>query len=224
MSDMQFDPSKQADAMCWLSADRSPEDYLSSEEQDQLCREDGSVHRLYQAFSDWPAPILPAHKFYQAVLHTPDSPLDFNTCEFIATFVAILASCDYARAHHGENFINTSNSRADGQKILSALEAGDLQAEVIKPLFRQLAVFTKKLSLTPEEMTQEDIHELKSAGLTDAQISQACQVAASFAYWVRIINGLGISLGKERIGLGQKGLQKVSRTTVANVSPGREGG
>ncbi len=49
-------------------------------------------------------------------------------------------------------------------------------------------------------MARDDLATLRRAGLDDAEISQVVQVAANFAYWVRVINAFGIHLGKGRIG------------------------
>ena len=49
-------------------------------------------------------------------------------------------------------------------------------------------------------MSPADIANLRDVGFTDDAISQIAQVAASFSYWARIINALGIRLG-DTIGL-----------------------
>ena len=46
--------------------------------------------------------------------------------------------------------------------------------------------------------------KLRTAGLDDKQIVYLVQISASFAYWARVINGLGICLGDEPVGLARK--------------------
>jgi len=60
--------------------------------------------------------------------------------------------------------------------------------------------FSNKLTLRPHDITRPDIETLHDAGLNDAEISQVVQVAANFAYWVRVINAFGIQLGNEKVG------------------------
>ena len=50
-------------------------------------------------------------------------------------------------------------------------------------------------------MSEADISALREAGLSDTEILEVNQISANFAYWVRVINGLGIKLGDERIGI-----------------------
>lgn len=195
--------------VCWIRSQDNSNDFMTAEMKEALCREDGTIHRLYQSLIAWPESMLPADRFYRAVLHSANSPLGLYKGEFIATYVAILAKCDYARAHHGENFLNTAPTRADGQKILEALERDDLESDVLDPEMSALAKYTKKLSLEPSEMREADIEKLRDAGLREGQIVQANQIAASFGYWVRMINGLGISLGQETIGMAPMSLDRI---------------
>ena len=61
--------------------------------------------------------------------------------------------------------------------------------------------FGAKLSRSPQNMTREDLECLRHAGVTDTEILETVQATASFAYWVRFINALGINIGNERIGM-----------------------
>jgi hypothetical protein len=49
-------------------------------------------------------------------------------------------------------------------------------------------------------MCFKDLETLRNAGVTDTEILEAVQSTACFAYWVRFINALGVSLGDETIG------------------------
>jgi alkylhydroperoxidase family enzyme len=55
--------------------------------------------------------------------------------------------------------------------------------------------YTRKLSLTPESVQASDIEALRTAGFCDKGISYIIQIAASFGYWARMINGLGNTSG-----------------------------
>ena len=193
----------------WIEDDIAIEQILTDEMRAQVCREDGTLHRLYQALSPWPSAIVPVHKFYQAILHAPDAPLDLHNAEFVATYVAILNDCAYARAHHGENYCATAPSRAAAEAALAALESGDLSSGLLSDRQRAIASYTRKLSLEPQAMHKGDIDTLRAAGLRSDEIVHVNQIAASFGYWTRMINGLGISLGDEDIGLAQDTLAQI---------------
>ena len=61
---------------------------------------------------------------------------------------------------------------------------------------RQLAMLTyaEKLTVTPGEMTTDDVGALRSAGLSDRDILDVVQVVAYYAYVNRIADGLGVEV------------------------------
>jgi len=61
-------------------------------------------------------------------------------------------------------------------------------------------MYTRKLTLTPGEVQHIDIEHIRSQGATDEEILEVNQVAASFNYSNRVINGLGVKPGGEEIG------------------------
>jgi alkylhydroperoxidase family enzyme len=50
-------------------------------------------------------------------------------------------------------------------------------------------------------MKKTDIEELKKNGASDEEILEVNQIAAGFGYSNRVLNGLGVELGNENIGL-----------------------
>ena len=61
--------------------------------------------------------------------------------------------------------------------------------------------YNAKLAEDPKAMSEADIAALREAGVSDTEILEVNQIGANFAYWVRVINGLGIQLGDEKVGL-----------------------
>ncbi len=57
-----------------------------------------------------------------------------------------------------------------------------------------MLVYALALTRSPGEMTAEHLGPLRDAGLTDAEILDANQVAAYFAYANRVVDGLGVVL------------------------------
>ena len=57
---------------------------------------------------------------------------------------------------------------------------------------RALCDFAVKLSLTPGDMSQADVDQLRELGWTDQQITIATQVISYFNYINRIADGLGV--------------------------------
>lgn len=167
---------------------------------DQVLSPNGQLDNLYRGFSLSAQTILPADDLYKATLHHNNNVLPKGFAELVGTYVAILAGCDYAKAHHGQNFIALSNDRTLAKQILAALSANDIadcgsEQEVIA------LKYVRKLCLQPSETARADIETLRAAGWKDTEISELVQVAAMFSYFVRIINGVGIELGDEKLGL-----------------------
>lgn len=55
-----------------------------------------------------------------------------------------------------------------------------------------LCAYAEKLTLTPANMSREDIEKLRAIGLDDRAISDATQVIAYFNYINRVADALGI--------------------------------
>jgi len=62
---------------------------------------------------------------------------------------------------------------------------------------RALCDYAFKLTKTPADITQSDIDQMKSLGLTDRAINDAAQVISFFNYINRIGDGLGVDLEPE---------------------------
>lgn len=161
--------------------------------------QDGQVENLYLAMSQTPQAIVPADAHYLALLHNPDNPLEPWLAELVSTYVAILCGSEYAAANHGANFVMYLGDKARGEAILGALRADDWSALEGDAMLAALR-YTRKLTLHPNTMTQADVQTLRDAGFCDKGISYLIQLVASFAYWARMINGLGTQLG-DTIGL-----------------------
>ena len=186
---------------CWIGTvapeDAGPE---LAAAYDAVSRSDGSVHNMYWTFTSRPDLMILADRFYRELLHNPRRTLEDWLQEVIATQVAILCGCRYARDNHGENMVSLLGDRAQGQAILDALDAGGIPTGADARM-RAILVYTRKLTLEPAAMAEADVAALREAGLDDAAIFEVNQIAACFAYWSRILNGLGVTAGGERIGI-----------------------
>ncbi len=190
-----------AERVCWIDViDEEDADAQLAAAYDALRRQDGTIHNLYRAFSRFPDPVVSADRFYRDVMHAPDAPLPMWLAELLSVDVAIINGCAYAATHHGANFVHLFGDEAKALSIVDALRRNDLGCSGIQEDVRALLAYGRKLSERPNEMSEQDIEDLRAHGWNDGQISQAVQVTASFAYWTRIINALGIQIGDEKVG------------------------
>lgn len=65
---------------------------------------------------------------------------------------------------------------------------------------RELALlrYADVLTLTPAEVTLDDIDGLRAAGLDDRAIHDACAIVSYFAFVNRVADGLGVELENGR--------------------------
>ncbi len=186
---------------CWIeTVDRDGAGEELAAAYDEVCRGDGSVHNMYQAFASRPALLILADRFYRELLHNPRRTLEDWLQELVATHVAILCGCAYARDNHGANFIALLGDRKRGEAILDALE-DDRMPEGLGARVVAIIRYTEQLTLRPAEMEAADILAMREAGLSDEQIFEVNQIAANFAYWARMLNGLGVRATGEGVGM-----------------------
>ena len=167
---------------------------------DRVLSPNGQLDNLYRGFSLSPQTILPADDLYKAALHDDSNVLAPVFAELVGTYVAVLASCEYAKAHHGHNFVSLSTDAESANRILAALEMDELDQcgstqEIVA------LQYVRKLCIQPSQIVSTDIDNLRAANWSDKEISEIVQVVAMFSYFVRVINGVGIELGDEKLGL-----------------------
>jgi len=193
------------------------DDELDCTIYDGLKRPDGTVHNLYRAYSRWPTPLRSADALYRDILHSPDGPLSFKDCELIATQVAVLTRCTYAQAHHGENFIRLHGNRPHAEAMIGHLAEERYPEHLFEPREKAMLIYGAKLTRAPEAVAQSDVAMLRDQGLGDGEVLHLNQVSANFNYWVRVINGLGIALLDEEVGMAPDALARIDRSRSKNT-------
>ncbi len=160
-----------------------------------------TVENLYKAMALSPHAIEPADQLYKQLLHNPDCPFEPWLRELIALQVAMICKSEYAMAHHGENFHRFYGDRSASDRLQEAIGQGTWSTVVDDTWLKAILSFNDKLARAPEAMVEGDVVALRAAGLSEKETVYLAQISASFAYWSRIINALGISIGDEPVGL-----------------------
>ncbi len=187
---------------CWIET-IEPEDATSdlSEMYQRVGSVHNKIHNLYRAFSLQPKPLVSADQHYRDILHNEANHTEPWFLELLATQAAIIADCHYALQNHGANFKNLLGDKELGELMLDRVRRDDFNSSsIFTSKQAALLSYGAKLCRNPEKMCFKDIETLRDAGVTDTEILEAVQSTACFAYWVRFINALGISLGDESIG------------------------
>ena len=160
----------------------------------------GSVHNLYQAQSLRPESILGHDVLYKSILHTGEFTCPRWFLEAVAVYTSVLNRCNYAIAHHGANMAHLLADGERAQKICEAFR-NDKPETAFGGKELALLLYARKLTLNPGDMKKTDIEVLKQNGASDEEILEVNQVTAGFGYSNRVLNGLGVELGNEKIGL-----------------------
>ena len=70
----------------------------------------------------------------------------------------------------------------------------DYREAQLSPRERAMLDYAVKLTVTPSEMGQADVQQLREVGLSDVAILDVCQVSAYYNYVNRLAEGLGVEL------------------------------
>ncbi|MDH3446009.1 MAG: hypothetical protein OEN50_18940 [Deltaproteobacteria bacterium] len=71
--------------------------------------------------------------------------------------------------------------------------------------------YAEKLTLTPSAITEADVQKLRDAGWTDRDILDIVHVCAYFNFRVRVVDGLGLELGKWQLENARAGAQRAGK-------------
>jgi uncharacterized peroxidase-related enzyme len=114
--------------------------------------------------------------------------------EAIAIVVSATNDCDYCINHHAEAF----RRYVKGDEIVNILISAD-GLEALEPRLGNIVRFAEKLSTAPGAMTESDLGELRSEGLTDRDILDVTLVVAYFSFVNRIALGLGVNYSDDEL-------------------------
>lgn len=151
----------------------------------------GRVANILKAHSVQPR-AMTAHLRLYVELMFGNSELSRAEREMIAVAVSSANRCRYCVEHHAEPLRALTKDEA----WVQALKA-DPAGAALTQRQRVLVAYALKLTTRPAEVTESDVAELRSAGLSDAAIHDAAAVAAYFNFVNRLALGLGVSLEEE---------------------------
>ena len=159
----------------------------------------GTVDNVMRVHSLRPGTMHGHVVLYRAALHDPANTLPMWLQETISSYVSILNKCGYSLANHWANarhLIGDENRADEIQKALEALRPQDAFDGAELALLK----YAEKLTLSPGDIVEADVEELKTAGIGDGEILEANQIAAYFNYVNRCLNGLGVTTEGDTVG------------------------
>lgn len=160
---------------------------------------DGEVDNILRIHSLRPHTLEGHLALYKSVLHHTANSLPRGLAETIGVYVSLLNGCDYCVEHHAVG-VARALGEEQAARVRAALERGDLGSAASErelPLLR----YAERLTRDPAGVTEGDVAALRDVGWNDAEILEANQIIAYFAYANRTVLGLGVSLGGDVLGL-----------------------
>lgn len=167
---------------------------------DQVKTPAGHVDNILQVHSLRPR-TLQAHLYlYKAALHSKPNALSPRERELVGVCVSKLNNCDYCVQHHTAGLAQHIRDEDLAQR-LTAASVGEASSHLLTEREQAFCEYARKLTLSPQTMSTDDVQNLRQAGLDDAGILDLNQIVAYFAYVNRTANGLGVEIAGEPLGL-----------------------
>jgi uncharacterized peroxidase-related enzyme len=167
---------------------------------DRIKGPNNNVDNIMLAHSMRPHSMQGHMTLYKTVLHHPRNTLPKVYLEAIGVYVSLLNNCDYCVEHHFAGMARLLDDVARAKAVRQALQ--DRRPEDAFDGAELAGLnYAGKLTLTADQVTEDDIDHLRQAGLDDGQILEINQVTSYFCYANRTVLGLGINTKNDIIGL-----------------------
>ena len=167
---------------------------------DRVKDADNNVDNIMLAHSLRPNSMNGHMSLYKNVLHHPRNTIEKWVLEMFGVYTSMLNNCNYCIDHHYIGMKRLLNDDAYASNILDALKS-EKWADLIEEKIIAALEYVNKLTLSPSNINQGDIHTLRNAGWDDGEILEINQVTAYFGYANRTVLGLGINSDGDVLGL-----------------------
>ncbi len=155
---------------------------------DRILKERGHIANIFLAQGLDPD-VLEHHVDLYEILMLAPGPLTREEREMIAVIVSAANRSAYGAIHHSEALEAVDRDPAALYKLVK-----EFVARRESPREKALLAYAAKLTLSPKDISKEDIDDMRDAGLTDEEILRANLIAGYFNFSNRIALGLGVEL------------------------------
>lgn len=159
----------------------------------------GTVDNVMRIHSLRPHTMIGHIELYKSVLHNENNTLPMWLAETIGSYVAVLNECEYSYTNHWANASHLINNATRAEQIETALK-NDQPEKAFTGMELEMMRYARKLTLTPAQVSAEDIKRMRKDGAGDGEILEVNQVVSYFCYVHRLLNGLGVTLSGDVIG------------------------
>jgi len=167
---------------------------------DRIKGPDDNVDNIMMAHSLRPHTMDGHMTLYKYVLHHSANTVPKWFLEALGVLVSSLNDCSYCVEHHFAGMRRLLGDTARADAIRSAIASCE-HAGAFDQREQAALAYARKLTLSPAEVTADDVEVLRVAGFDDGQILEINQVVAYFAYANRTVLGLGVTTDGDILGL-----------------------
>jgi len=154
----------------------------------RIVRERGHLANIFEAQGMEPD-VLERHIDLYVDLMISPGPLSREEREMIAVIVSAANRSAYGAVHHSEALETVDKDPSALYKLVK-----ELASKKESPREKALLAYAAKLTIEPRSVTEDDIRDLRDAGLKDEEILRANLIASYFNFSNRIALGLGVEL------------------------------
>lgn len=166
---------------------------------DKVTGPNGKIDNVLKVHSLRPHTLKGHMALYKAVLHNHKNTLPKWYLEAIGIYVSQLNGCDYCVQHHLAGFKKLTSVKK-GESCMRSISNNHLEWYFLEHHVKGLE-YARKLTESPDKMTEKDIEELRNLQFTDGAILEVNQVVSYFNYVNRTVSGLGVNTKGDILGL-----------------------
>jgi uncharacterized peroxidase-related enzyme len=140
----------------------------------------GFVPNVFRSYSFRPERLSAWFAHYK-LLHVPTDHLDEADREMIAVVVSAWNRCSYCIIAHGHALRVALRDQVQADLVATNWRHAGLDE-------RRTAIcgFAEKLTATPHEMTEADLHALRDVGLSDEEVWDVAEIASMYNFTNRM--------------------------------------
>lgn len=180
--------------MSWIDeVDVSEADGKLAEMYATLLKQRGKISNILKVHSLHPDAMGDHLDLYMTLMFGK-SGLSRAEREAVAVVVSANNDCEYCVRHHAEAL----RRYIDDEETMTMLMTAD-GLETLEPRLSNIVRHAEKLTTAPIAMTESDLDELRTEGLSDKDILDLTLIVAYFNFVNRIALGLGVSFNAEEL-------------------------
>ena len=167
---------------------------------DRVKGPEGEIDNVLTIHSLRPHTLSGHMALYKNVLHNSNNTLPRWYLESIGVYVSYLNKCDYCVKHHLSGFRRLVGDEDAADLFIESIERDSLDMFYDEKFYAGIQ-YARKLTLSVYLLSERDVEKLKGAGFSDGEVLEINQVASYFNYVNRTVQGLGVDLAGDVLGL-----------------------